>query len=687
MSVMYKSLSNFKKIVTTVILGILIWSHPMMAQSFDDVPDLAQPNENVARIMILGTFHFTDQGSDSYNPQHNIDILSEARQAQVIELVQLLEKYIPNKIAVEVKTDRQTHLDSLYKAYLSGTHELQSDEVYQLGFRLARLLDHEKVYAVDAMGRSFFADMTQEEYDARVRKLDHADLQINVWHNQYKELKIYEDSLKMRHSLREFLFYRNSEERIQKEHGKYLVDSFKLSAGDDYFGPDMATGVYNRNLRIFSNLQRITTSTNDKILLIIGAGHVPTIRHAVQCSPEYKLVEVNEYLQKDSVQPDSANVNQTNNILDDHLKEINLPYDSITAMTFDGSGGIWIGSKNGLWVLDNNLLREYTYKDGLFDKDIHDLYYSSAGQIWVATSGGPFALLENHFYVFEPLKNQKILRISENASNWLFLTEQGLKIFKKDQSFFDSLYIKITAMTLIIILLSALIFLGIKKFKTNVEWKANLIRVEQQVLLAQMNPHFIFNSLNSVQKYIMVNDSESAHNYLQKFAGMMRKVLENSSQPTITVSEEIETLRMYLELESLRFDNGFDFEITVADDDIWQYEIPTMLIHTFVENAVWHGLMNKESRGKISLRFSKANKKTISCEIEDNGIGLKKAAEYKSKERIRHKSKGTEIVKKRIELLNLKARQKIKCETIDLGENNTQRTGTLVRMEIPVTLG
>ena len=390
--------------------------------------------------------------------------------------------------------------------------------------------------------------------------------------------------------------------------------------------------------------------------------------------------------QNNSVLTDSALIQKTNDSFIHHLKDIGLPYDSITAITFDGNGRIWIGSKNGLWVLNGNLFREYTYKDGLFDKDIHDLFYSSEGHIWVATSTGPFALLENHFYVFEPLKNQKILTISENANNWFFLTENGLSIFRKKKSFFEMLYVKILAITLLLTILSAIIFRGIKHFKTNVEWKANLIRVEQHALLAQMNPHFIFNSLNSVQRYILANDKESAHNYLQKFASMMRKVLEKSSQSTITLSEEIATLELYLQLESLRFDNGFDFDITVQDKDIWQFEIPTMLLHTFVENAVWHGLMNKESRGKINLRFSKINKKLILCEIEDNGIGRKKAAEYKSKDRIKHKSKGTEIVKKRIELLNLKTKQKIRCETIDLENNNTQRTGTLVRLEIPVLL-
>jgi len=369
-----------------------------------------------------------------------------------------------------------------------------------------------------------------------------------------------------------------------------------------------------------------------------------------------------------------------------HLKDIELSFDSITAVTFGEDGQFWIGSKNGLWVFDGELFREYTYKDGLFDKDIIDLYYSDEGSLWAATSSGPFALLNNHFYVFESLKNQKILSISENTNSWLFLTENGIRIFGKEERLLETPYIKILALSLLIIAISGLLLWGIKHFKTTIEWKTNLIQVEQDALLAQMNPHFIFNSLNSVQKYIMANDKESAHDYLQKFAKMMRKVLEKSSDSTITLSEEIETLELYLQLESLRFDNGFDFEISVRDEDIWQFEIPTMLLQPFVENAVWHGLMNKEGRGIINLRFSKINRKLILCEIEDNGIGRMKAAEFKAKDRIKYRSKGTEIVKKRIELLNLKARQKITCETIDLEGKNSHQSGTLVRLEIPVEL-
>ena len=381
---------------------------------------------------------------------------------------------------------------------------------------------------------------------------------------------------------------------------------------------------------------------------------------------------------------DSVLNQTTNDSLVYYLEKINLEFNSITAITYDDNGRVWLGSKNGLWVFSGSSFQEYTYKDGLFDKNILGLFCSSEGQIWVATPSGPYALLKNHFYVFEPLKNIKIRAISEDAKNFLFLTEDGIRIFGKEQRIFESIYVKIIFILVLLAGMSLLILWGLKKFKTNVEWKSNIFRVEQEALLAQMNPHFIFNSLNSLQKYILANDQESARSYLQKFARLMRKVLENSSQSFITLSEEIETLDLYLELESLRFDNGFDYEINVEDDEILHIEIPTMLLHPFVENAVWHGLMNKENRGKINLRFAEINKKFILCEIEDNGIGRKRAAELKSKDRVKYKSKGTEIVRKRIELMNLKSRRKITWSTIDLDESKSKQTGTIVRLEIPI---
>lgn len=136
-------------------------------------------------------FEPAGMGLDSYKPQYHIDILSEERQAQVKKIVQLLEAYEPTKIAIELRTSRQVYLDSLYKEYLAGNFELKSNEVYQLGFRLARRLRHEKVYAVDVKGRSYFADMTQDEYDAKVQKLDREDLRISEWNKRYRRFYSY----------------------------------------------------------------------------------------------------------------------------------------------------------------------------------------------------------------------------------------------------------------------------------------------------------------------------------------------------------------------------------------------------------------------------------------------------------------------------------------------------------------
>ena len=362
-----------------------------------------------------------------------------------------------------------------------------------------------------------------------------------------------------------------------------------------------------------------------------------------------------------------------------------LHIDTITSIAANQDGGVWLGGDFGVGFFNGTVLRRYTFKDGLFDKQIHQVYCSCQGHIWVATSSGPFVLLDNHFYVFEPLKNKKVLRVFENDRDWIFLTSSGFEVSKKQKRFFRSRIFLILVTILGLGLMSAGSFFWFRRFKTHVEWKANLIRVEQQGLLAQMNPHFIFNALNSVQRYIMNKDQESAHDYLQKFSSMMRKVLENSCRPTIVLSEEIEMLNLYLQIESLRFDQGFDFEISVKEDDIWQLEIPTMLIQPFVENAIWHGLMNKATRGKISLTFSKLNEKLLRCEIQDNGIGRKKAEDLKSKASVKHKSRGTDIIRKRIELLNLKSRQKINCDTIDLETQGQGTTGTLVRLVIPVS--
>ncbi|MFC1715441.1 DUF5694 domain-containing protein [Candidatus Poribacteria bacterium] len=258
-----------------------------------DDEQFAFPDQPKARIMLLGTFHFKDAGLDHYKPQFDVDILSEKRQQEVAEVVELLEAFQPTRIAVECRLCHQEELDRSYSTYLRGELLLSAGEVHQLGFRLAKRLGHSKLYCVDALGCNSEPPVDLDEY-AREHGQEHL---LSQWLPRFEKLLELEDELKIHQTLRETLLRGNSEDAIMNGHGAYLVDYFKIGVGDEYPGVDWVTSWwYNRNLRIFANLQRITGTPSEKILLIIGGGHTPILRHCVLASPEYDLVEVHEYL-------------------------------------------------------------------------------------------------------------------------------------------------------------------------------------------------------------------------------------------------------------------------------------------------------------------------------------------------------------------------------------------------------
>jgi len=297
------NLNDFVRLTLGVVVCVSLYQGSMIyaQRQNNKSQNFLKENEPKAKILLLGTFHFKDSGLDSYKPERDVDILSKERQRQIEEVVRLLEVYKPTKVAVEVMPERQTWLDSLYERYLSGNYELEANEIFQLGFRLSKRLGHKRVYAVDAKGRSYFPQMSDEEYNEKVNtfietsdpKLVAAEMQ---WDERFNNLYRYEESLLAKQTIREHYLYGNSIETLRKHHGAYLIGEFKLSRGDDYFGPDLKTRWYNRNLRIFQNLQRITESPAERILVIIGGGHIPILRHCVESSPEYELVEVSRYL-------------------------------------------------------------------------------------------------------------------------------------------------------------------------------------------------------------------------------------------------------------------------------------------------------------------------------------------------------------------------------------------------------
>ncbi len=209
-----------------------------------------------------------------------------------------------------------------------------------------------------------------------------------------------------------------------------------------------------------------------------------------------------------------------------------------------------------------------------------------------------------------------------------------------------------------------------------------LTEVKQQSLSSQMNPHFIFNSLNSIQRYILQNDRKTSNKYLAKFSQLMRLVLGNSTKTLISLEDELTALQIYLELECLRFKEKMEFEIHRGGVPAADLKIPPLLLQPFVENAVWHGLMHKTEKGKITVTILTENEYYV-CIIEDNGVGRKKAMEIKSKDLIAHNSQGMDITSKRIELANQLFNRNLNYVIEDVVDENKEPKGTKVILKIP----
>jgi len=170
-------------------------------------------------------------------------------------------------------------------------------------------------------------------------------------------------------------------------------------------------------------------------------------------------------------------------------------------------------------------------------------------------------------------------------------------------------------------------------------------------LRAQMNPHFIFNSLNSINRFILQNNKTQASEYLTKFSKLVRQVFQNSQAALIPLDSELEALQLYLELEALRFDNHFQYKVIVHDTvDTSAMKVPPLIFQPYAENAIWHGLMHKEEKGNLEIELY-IEEQILTCRIKDDGIGRKRAAEIKSKANVTHKSMGMRITADRIALL------------------------------------
>lgn len=189
-------------------------------------------------------------------------------------------------------------------------------------------------------------------------------------------------------------------------------------------------------------------------------------------------------------------------------------------------------------------------------------------------------------------------------------------------------------------------------------------------LRTQMNPHFIFNALNSVNNYIAINDERNANRYLSEFSTLMRTVLENSDEDFIPLAKELELLELYVRLEHMRFQDKFEYTINVDENlKVSEFQIPPMLLQPYIENAIWHGLRYKEEKGMLNISITKKDNEMLQIVIEDNGIGRKRSMELKTKNQLRQKSKGMGNIKKRIAILNDMYKDKVDVAISDLLED------------------
>ena len=219
--------------------------------------------------------------------------------------------------------------------------------------------------------------------------------------------------------------------------------------------------------------------------------------------------------------------------------------------------------------------------------------------------------------------------------------------------------------------------------KINLEKNVNQSKLK--AIKSQMNPHFFYNALNTIQSYILSNDKKQAVNYLSKFSNLTRTILEMTEKETISVAEEAKTLGLYLDIEKARFEEDFEYQILVDKTiDAENIKIPTMLLQPYVENAVKHGLLHKQGKKLVTIHFQK-NGEHLKISIDDNGIGRQKSGELNAIKNKNHQSFASEATQNRVNLLNQYNQKNISILFIDKTNLSQQPIGTKVVFEIPIT--
>lgn len=339
---------------------------------------------------------------------------------------------------------------------------------------------------------------------------------------------------------------------------------------------------------------------------------------------------------------------------------------------FKAEASINDGIKYSRMLGDNNSVYYYLYK--AYELELKRKNYPKALRY----------LKEVHHHDSLQLSRNLSDNIRKTSSHYLQLQKiQENELVIAQQKYKETQYWWLISSIISILLLAALIGIIIiyfsqkRKQKKELKIQNTIATLEQKALQAMMNPHFVFNVINTIQYFIGINESKAANQILTGFARLMRKHLEICLKSNITLFEEIQYLNLYLSLEKIRFAEKMNYSINI-DNAIETEEIliPSMLIQPFIENAVWHGLLPKEDGGWIQINFT-CNDSMLRIEIVDNGIGISNS--IKSRTHSQHTSRGLELIHERVHLLN-----KITKTTIQITQTQTGESGTEVNISIPI---
>lgn len=330
----------------------------------------------------------------------------------------------------------------------------------------------------------------------------------------------------------------------------------------------------------------------------------------------------------------------------------------------------------------------YQLKYILLNDSLQNDKYISQAAAWQAISDLNIkeANYKNQLKINEEHNNAKVELISNEKKNQLY-------IFIAAIAFISLLTILIIGTNrlkrkkdqLQLMMVEANISLEKQKRQQEVtQLQQQKIELEMQALRAQMNPHFIFNSLNSINRFILKKQSSEATEYLTKFSRLIRMILNSSANTSVSLTEDIEALKLYLELESLRFEEKFNYNIQYEPDlDIDFIQVPPMLLQPYIENAIWHGIMHKAGKGHLDIMISQKNN-MLCCKITDDGVGRKEALALKSRSAVNYKSMGMRITADRIAMLHRQYKTENAVVVNDLILPNGNPGGTEVIIKIPL---